>query len=49
MTVSNEENVAPNDGNICNEIVNGEQDVLTVTCDYKGRDQPLRGCYVMVR
>ena len=38
-----------NDDNICNEIVNGEQDVVTVTCDYKNTTPPLRGRYVTVR
>ena len=48
--MGDEEDVTPNDDNICNEIVNGEQDVVSITCDYKSRDLPhLRGRYVTIR
>ena len=33
VTVSEEEEAIPNDNIICNEILDGEQDVVTVTCD----------------
>ena len=49
MTVSEEEDVMPNDDNICNEIINGQQDVVTVTCDYKNRNPPIRGHFVTIR
>ena len=49
VTVSDEEDVTPNDDNICNEIINGEQDVVTVTCDYKDRTSPPHGRYVTIR
>ena len=47
--VNDEEDALPNNDNICNEINYGEQDVLTVTCDYKDREPPLRGRYVTIR
>ena len=39
----------PNDDNICNDIINGRQDVVTVTCNYNNINPPLRGRYVMIR
>ena len=41
--------VTPNDNNICNVITDGRHDVVTVSCDYKNRNPPLRGQYVTVR
>ena len=47
--MSDKEDEAPNEDNICNEIVNDEQDEVSVTCDYKSRSPPLRGRNVMIR
>ena len=52
VTVSDEEDVAASDDNICNEIgyVGEQHDVVTVTCDYRQRKPPmLRGKYVTIR
>ena len=49
VTVSEEGDVTPNNDNICNEIIDGGRDVVTVECDYKGRNPPLKGRYVMIR
>ena len=49
VTVSDEEDVVPDDNNTCNEIINGRQDVVKVTCDHNSRNPPLRGRYVMIR
>ena len=49
MTVSDEEDVTLNDDNICNEIINGVQDVVNITCDYKNRNLSIRGRYVTIR
>ena len=49
VTVSDEEDSTPNDDIICNEIVNGQQDVVTVSCDYKNKNLYLRGRYVTIR
>ena len=48
-TVSDEEDATPNDNNIFNEIINGLPSVVTVTCNYRGRNPPLRGRYVTIR
>ena len=47
--MSEEENVTPNDDNICNEIMDGVQDVVTVTCNYNNSNSLLRGRYVTIR
>ena len=47
--MSDEEDEAPNDDNICNEIINGDKDVLTVKCNYKYVNAPRRGRYVTIR
>ena len=47
--VSDKEDVTPNDDNICYEVKDGVQDVVTVTCDYTDRDSALRGRYVTIR
>ena len=47
--MSDEEEVTLSDNNICNEIIDGEQDVVNVTCNYKNKNPPLRGRYVMIR
>ena len=39
----------PNDNNVCNEIINGRLYFVTVICDYKNRNPPLRGRYVTIR
>ena len=39
----------PNDNNICNEIIHGQQNVVTLMCEYKDRNSPLRGRYVTIR
>ena len=49
VTVSDEEDASLNDDIICNEIINGKQTVVTVTCGYKNRNPPLRGRYVMIK
>ena len=49
VTVSDKEEVTTNNDNICNEIVNGVQDVIKVTCNYKNRNPPVRGRYVTIR
>ena len=50
VTVSDEENATPNDDNICNEIINGYKEVMTITCNYNDRNPPmLRGRYVTIR
>ena len=50
VTVSDKTpHVTPNDDNICNVITDGRYDVVTVTCDYKNRNPPLRGRYVTIR
>ena len=49
VTVSDEEDAKPNDDNICNVILNEVQDVVTVTCDYKNTNPPLRGRFVTIR
>ena len=49
VTVSEEENVTPMTDNICNEIMNGLEAVVNVTCDYNNRDPPLRGRYVTIK
>ena len=49
VMVSEEEDATPNSDNICNEINNEQPDVITVSCNYKDKDLPLRGRYVMVR
>ena len=47
--MTDEEDNAPYDDNICNEITNGKQDVVTVKCDYKNINAPRRGRYVTIR
>ena len=47
--VSEEEDVVPNDDNICNDIFDWRKGVVPVTCDYKDRNPPLRGRYVTIR
>ena len=49
VIVSNAEYVAPNEDNICNEIIDGAQDVVTVTCNYRNKISHLRGRYVTIR
>ena len=50
VTVSDTEDVDVDvDDNICNEILDGVQNVVTVTCDYNNRNLPLRGRYVTIR
>ena len=49
IIVSDAMEETPNSSNICNEILNGEQSLLLVTCDYKNRNPPsLRGRYVTI-
>ena len=43
------DDVEPDDYNICNEIRNGEQDVVRVTCNYCRKNPPIRGRYVAIR
>ena len=47
--VSDKEDVTPNSDTICNEVIDGERDVLTVTCGYRNRNVPSRGRYVTIR
>ena len=47
--MSDEEDATPNDDNICNEIIDGVQEVVLVTCDYGSRNPPLRGQHVTIR
>ena len=49
VIVSDEEDLTPTNDVICNEIIDGEQDVVNVTCDYKNTTPPLRGCYVTIK
>ena len=49
VIVSDEKDATLNDNNICNEIVHGEQDLVTVNCNYRGRNPPLRGRYLTIR
>ena len=46
--VSEEDDTTPSDDIICNEIMNGLEAVVNVTCDYKNRTPPLRGRYVKI-
>ena len=47
--MSDKEDAEPNDDNICNEIIDALEDVVTVTCNYINRNPPLRGRYVTIR
>ena len=47
--MSDEKNATPINENICNEIRNGKPDVVTVPCNYRGRNPQLRGRYVTIR
>ena len=49
VTVSDEEDAMPNDNNICNEIREWNQHVVTVICNYQSRNAPIRGQYVTIR
>ena len=49
MTVTDIEDAPPYTDNICNEIKNGQQDVVTVKCDYDNIRAPRRGRYVTIR
>ena len=49
MTESDQENATVNSDNICNEIIDGQQSVLTVNCNYNNRNPPIRGQYVTIR
>ena len=44
-----EEDITPKDDNICNGIVDGDKDIVTVTCGYNDSTPPLRGRYVTIR
>ena len=47
--MNDEEEVTPNNSNVYNEIVDGDQNVVTATCDYESSTPPLRGRYVTIR
>ena len=49
VTVSDEEDVTPNDDNICNEVIHGMRAVITVQCNYRYINAPRRGRYVTIR
>ena len=44
ITVSDGENAT-----ICNEIINGKQDVVMVTCNYNNTKPPIRGRFVTIQ
>ena len=41
--------MTPTTDNICNEIIDGARDVVTVNCDYNNTYPPKRGRYVTIR
>ena len=49
VIVSGEENATLDSENICNEIMNGQEYVVTISCDYNNKSPPLRGRYVTIR